>query len=473
MNIEIGTMEYDGKAYTTLGKTEPTALNVDIGEILQIAIDDIDDNLFWDNAEVVGLVRNSDEVDSSRKCLALMEEHAKLRKAHQSNPPFPNAYFDEQVHRWKVRDEDETTNKQSTENINSVFSYRGDMTPALKRRTRAELIKKYGENKTFRDLSTGLAFYTQGFFDHIRDISAALVSDTLDDYEANAVGYFRNDISEKNKNPLLSITIGKVIDIYGNNSDDDNESNKHLKVLRYNEAKEYALDMIEALKRKTPTEEPLFRGIMISRNNLPEFKSGESLNIAGLTSFTRDEKIANSFALGNAKGQPKSYRERTEKKHRSYGPAESSHIPILISVIGQNKALDADVFSPFSQKEAITNGEFEIISFDDKSWPNKLTLKQKHIADFSWGKGKGVNYRLPKDIANDLTEDEYYAVVQVKTYLEKDLEYAKKYKKADEKYVSTWFPQINKKMDKDKLIKVFEKLGYRVDPNGSIYYDIK
>jgi hypothetical protein len=357
------------------------------------------------------------------------------------------------------------------------------MTPAQKKKVREDLIGRFDGTPFFKALSTGLAFYTQGFFDPIRAVSAAIVSDTVPEYEANSTGYLRDDLREGKEDPVIVITVfAKVVDIFGHDTDaEGKEAKGDLGAMTYGQAKMYSSALLESLAQVPATDRPLYRGVQISNYDPPKFVPGETFYVPGLTSFTRDEGIGKSFAWGVARGQSKNHKEAvrgSRTRHGGYIPPRNR--PLLIKVIGENKALDIDVFSTWPQQEAITNGEFEIISYDegkgeysdDPKGINILTLKQKRLGTKDWPKGKGVEYRLPIEIAKDLTSDEYYAVVDIKGQIDRQIEHP--YGNAE--YAYCWMPSgpVEKKINREKLETALKKLGYRLgegDQKGTVYYD--
>jgi hypothetical protein len=403
-------------------------------------------------------------------------------------PPTQGLEWNPQTHRWFRPDNPESEQQEHVDlgNISEIFKERGHMTPAQKKKVKEELIGRFDGTPFFKALATGLAFYTQGFFDPIRNVSAAIVSGTIPEFEANSTGYLRDGIMEGKEDPLMVIAaFARVIDIFGNDTEaESKEAKGDLGVMTYGQAKMYSSALLESLAQVPATDRPLYRGVQISNREPPKFVPGETFYVPGLTSFTRDEGIGKSFAWGVARGQSKTHKEavRGERaRHGGYIPPRKK--PLLIKVIGENKALDIDTFSTWPQQEAITNGEFEIVSYEEgkDEYPgqnalNTLTLKQKKLGTKDWPKGKGVEYRLPVEIAKDLTPDEYYAVIEIKSQIDDHI----KYPISNAEYAYGWMPSglstlvAEKKINQEKLENALKKLGYRIgegDQRGTIYYD--
>jgi len=321
-----------------------------------------------------------------------------------------------------------------------------------KAKMKRELIKKFGDNPTFKEISKGLALYTQGFYKQIRDVSGALVSKTLEDFEANSSGYMRMDIDKGKKDPLMAIIfMASVKDIYGNSIEDDSEEGKDTSSLTYNKVKKWASIILNALEKVPPNNIPMYRGVMMDKPL--DLKIGEEFDLASLTSFTRDREIGIKFSQGKASGQLK----RWSKEH-----------PVLLQIEGNNKALDIDVFSPWNQKEVITNGSFEVTNISEEGYYPKIqviSLKQKNIAGSDWPSGKGVHYSIPKEIAKNLTEDEFNIVKQMVW----DKEHHPKWNSTigtEREWREGKYGGAKLKIDKDRLLDAVDKLGFDYDVNS-------
>lgn len=378
--------------------------------------------------------------------------------------------WDSNTHRWTRPEGMQDTEHVDQTNINDVFKNRGALTPAQKRKIQAQLVATFDSTPFFKSLAHGLAFYTQGFFDRIRDISGAIVTDTIPEFEANTLGSLREDIMEKKENPLIAITfMAKVKDVYGNSSDDGTPEGKALTALRYNEAKQDAEAMITALDMVSPTDAPLYRGVQMKNDDIPDFKPGDRFDIPKISSFSRDEDIARGFAMGTARGVPKGLKERVQGHRTRHGEyMRPYYSAIVIKVEGPNKALDVDVFSTWPQKEALSSGEFEVVNWLPSKGvyePGVLTLKQKRVAGHDWEKGRGIHYLLPVDVSEGLNQFEYGEIIQIKDQIERH----KKWKNPNDKEpASAWYPEIRGELRKDKLDAALKKLGYTIK-EGNVY----
>ena len=107
------------------------------------------------------------------------------------------------------------------------------------------------------------------------------------------------------------------------------------------------------------------------------------------------------------------------------GMTPRSGFRYVITVEGENRAIDVDVFSPWHQQEAITNGRFEVVEFIsasrhyDRQGPGavgEIVLKQQSVVDADYT-GE-VKYDLPKDVGKDLSPDERSLTISTMSMLD-------------------------------------------------------
>ena len=288
---------------------------------------------------------------------------------------------------------------------------RDKMTLGQKRKVWAKLAEKYGDDLDFQVLVNALAFFTQGFYEAIQKVGAAMAADTMDELEANAEGYFGDMLASGSKDPIMCITaINRVTNILGGDSDKDRPEDAVLRKITYANAQAYAHAMDFAIEQVEPTEEPLYRGVIVSnkqRKTMNALKPGDTFDIPAPTSFTRSREMGEGFIRGTVKGS------EGRKGNDGYG--------YLIEVQGKNKAIDIDVFSTFAQAEAATNGRYRVVEITpapEKNWFTKhpprteghIVLEQIGVVDPNFPKGVGVKYPLPKHVAQRFSVEGRYAV---------------------------------------------------------------
>ena len=288
--------------------------------------------------------------------------------------------------------------------------YGKGMSKATKERRRKKLVERYGDDDEFKLFGTAVSLYTQGFFADIRRVGAAMATDTLEDLEANAVGFFgegfQQDPDEKaaglppeEKDPVMAMVGGlyEVIDVTGEQIRGN---------IIYTFAQQLAHSIANAIEHAEPTDQPLYRGVTLSKNL--ELEVGDTFDIPGSASFTRSEELGKKFATGKVPGM-----------------GERSGYRYTIRVEGVNRAVDVDVFSPWNQQEAITNGRFEVVEFSPASKHGvggkrrgfgsstgaigEIVLRQLAVVDADYT-GK-IKYDLPRDVGKDLTANEREHVV--------------------------------------------------------------
>jgi hypothetical protein len=366
------------------------------------------------------------------------------RQGPPGPPPRPGLQWKPETHRW-IRPHTGEEFEHTDYSFPEVFQNYGPLKPAQKRKIQKQLVDKYGDDPDFKVMAEGLAFYTQGFFDDIRNVAAAMVSDTIEDLEANALGFFRDHLDKGTENPTMTVSIfAGIKDIYGR-TDEDTED---LKSVKYNNAKEYAASLIHAIESAPATEEPLYRGLLLRHEGLlPQVEIGDEFDLPEPSSFSRDNAIAEKFAYGwIGKG--------SRRKPLQYG-----EVPLVIKIEGENKAVDIDVFSSWQQQEALTNGTFEVIGYD-KSYsderPAVLTLRQKTVAGSNWPKGKGVEYPFPKEIVGKLSRPDFEVISRLR-----------------QTNLGDWGARVGtraewekQKADPAKILTAIEQLGFVYEDDG-------
>ncbi len=281
------------------------------------------------------------------------------------------------------------------------FTFRGkSMTKKTKERKRAKLLEKYGDDDEFKMFGAAVSLYTQGFFADIRRVGAAMATDTMEDLEANAVGFFGKGFETEGpelkpyevgygdkKDPIMSM-VGGLYEVLAVNGEQMHGN------ITYTYAQQLAHSLANAIEHAEPTDDPLYRGVSLSDNL--DLEVGDTFDIPGSASFTRSEEMGDKFATGKIKGMH-----------------ESDGYRYLIRVEGTNRAVDVDVLSPWNQQEAITNGQFEVLEFTPASRHSgkrrpgaigEIVLKQTAVVDADYT--GTISYKLPKDVGKVLTPNE-------------------------------------------------------------------
>jgi hypothetical protein len=291
---------------------------------------------------------------------------------------------------------------------------REHLTLGQKRKVWAKLTEKYGDDPDFQVLANALAFFTQGFYDAIQQVGAAMATDTMEELEANAGGYFGAGLAQGKKDPLMCIAaMGHVTNVLGGDNEKDRPEDAVLRSVTYLNAQAYAHAIDFAIEQVEPTDKPLYRGIIVSgkqQQKLNALKPGDTFDIPAPTSFTRSRELGEGFIHGTVKGS------EGRRGRDGYG--------YLLEVRGKNKAIDIDVFSTFAQAEAATNGRYSVVEVEpcpEKNWhahkpprtEGRIVLEQVGVVDSNFPKGAGVSYPLPKHVAKRFTMEGRYAVLDI------------------------------------------------------------
>lgn len=330
------------------------------------------------------------------------------------------------------------------------FTYRGkSMTKGTKEKKRKKLLEEYGDDKEFRMFGKAVSLYTQGFFEDIRKVGAAMATDTLEDLEANATGFFGSNLEPEadEEDPVMAI-VGGLYEVFDVNGEEMHGN------ITYSFAQQLAHSLANAIEHAKPTDQPLYRGVTLSKNI--KLEVGDTFDIPGSASFTRDKKMGEKFARGKMPGM-----------------FPRSGFRYVITVEGVNRAVDVDVLSPWHQQEALTNGRFEVVEFIpasrhmDDHRPGaigEITLKQQSVVDADYT-GK-VRYDLPKDVGKDLSPDERSRTTSTMSMLDSLLG------SEHERYVplSRWEDRQDDSSSK-KVAVALRKLGYWVGVDAE--YDKK
>jgi hypothetical protein len=202
---------------------------------------------------------------------------------------------------------------------------------------RKEHQERYTNDKDFRLVADAAALYAQGSYSELGLESA------------RAVGFDPNP-SAKRDHTLPLNAIASPLATYKNYFDGQDLENTTSGSVR-----EGAIALSRAVADSAPLDAPIYRGINIFPHpNAPKtaeyfssLKSGDEINLPGVTSFTTDHEIADQFALGVAKGQGKG--------------GGTPVLAVTFEIEKGARGLPVAALSPWDQKEIITQGRFKVV----------------------------------------------------------------------------------------------------------------
>jgi SPP1 gp7 family putative phage head morphogenesis protein len=225
---------------------------------------------------------------------------------------------------------------------------------------RKDMQEVYDTNQEFKTVADAVTIYTQGSYQVFSRESGWAVGKEVDPSYKQQGGL---DFSGKRLGAATS-PLGEYKNYF---------KGQDVTKADYATVREAGAALHNAISSSKPLEHSVYRGFALHPSaERVAYKApnvGETIDLAGVTSFSSDREVSRQFATGSAKGQQQ-------------GGLSVSGLAITYEIVPGAKGLKVGALSPWDQKEVISAGKFkvtDVIKGSIEAKHGKWTARVEHI----------------------------------------------------------------------------------------------